>query len=119
MSSLQDIIMSTKPNKLFTCEVCGEKFGRNKLKKHRKEKHPQPGPLILISKRGARVNERMPCDACKNHHNLLWRYSESTKGTVHICSVCKPKIINRSFPKLDALNFAQTGGGFESKRSKH
>jgi hypothetical protein len=108
-----------KPKNLFPCEICGEKFGRNQLKKHRKAKHPQPVPLILISKRGVRVNERMSCDSCQIHRDLFWRYSESNKGVVHICARCKPKLFDRSFNKIDALNFAKTGSSFETKRSKY
>ncbi|EWS96842.1 hypothetical protein BG00_17145 [Pseudoalteromonas sp. SCSIO_11900] len=110
---------TVKPKKLFPCKICGEKFGRNQLKKHRKVKHPQPVPLLLISKRGVRVNERMSCDSCKVYRDLLWRYNESNKGVVHICTLCKPKLFDRSFNKLDALNFAKSGGGFETKRSKY
>lgn len=110
-----------KTPKLVLCNICGEKFKKSKIKQHRKKKHPQekpPEPLIIISKRGSRVGERLICSNCNNYSNQLWQYKESTRGTVLICVMCKPKVFDRSFDKLDALNFASTGGGFESKRSK-
>jgi len=110
---------ANNPKNLFPCVICGEKYGRNQLRIHRKEKHPQPTPLLLVSKRGVRINKRMSCDCCKTFRDLLWRYNESNKGVVHICIMCKPKLFDRSFNKVDVLNFANTGGGFETKRSKH
>lgn len=75
--------------------------------------------LVLNSRRAYRISEPMNCDSCNASSNVVWRYAESNRGTVHICDRCKPKICVRSFGEKDAMNVAIQGGRFESDRRKH
>ena len=75
--------------------------------------------IILISRRGRRIGREIKCSACHKIKAPVWRYSESTKGVVFICAACKPTIFDESFGKKDALDFAQSGGHFESNRRRH
>lgn len=75
--------------------------------------------LYLKSKRGLRIEELEQCDECKMGTKPVWRYSESNKGVIFLCSSCKPLVLERSFGKVDALNTAFSGGKFEGNRRKH
>jgi len=75
--------------------------------------------IILTSQRGTRVDEERLCDRCFKEHEVLWRYAESTQGTVHLCGVCKIKVYERSFGSVDALNMSVSGGGFETSKRRH
>lgn len=97
---------------------------RRKYFEHKRKEARKPVPenkeLTLISKRSTRVNQRMLCDECSTIHNTLWRFSETSKGTVHLCTVCKNDAWARSsFDAPDALDLASTGGQFEGNRRKH
>lgn len=78
----------------------------------------KPAPkLILVSRRGTRVEVWMRCDDCGHHFDLVWRYAESNRGTVHLCGLCKAEAFNRSFGKLDAMWRAWQGGRFDGNRT--
>lgn len=85
-------------------------------KKEKKERKPQ---LQLISKRGTRVEGTRKCSKCKKTFNALWRYAESTQGTVYFCMSCKSKVRSSTKRKIDALDLAYTGGRFEGNRRRH
>jgi DNA-directed RNA polymerase subunit RPC12/RpoP len=78
----------------------------------------QSGKIILQSKRGTRVSGGQ-CDECNVKEKVLWKFSKSTRGTVYICSRCKPKVLDRSFGTTDALDSAYSGGAFEMNPRKH
>ncbi len=75
--------------------------------------------IILISRRGQKVDEYTKCSQCDKWKLQVWRYAESNQGEVHLCSACKPRIFDRSFGKIDALDVAVSGGGFETNKRKH
>lgn len=76
--------------------------------------------IILLSKRGRRINKQTRCYTCRKIKMPIWRYPDSTAGVVFICAACKPTIFNESFgEKRDALDYAVSGGHFESNRRKH
>ena len=75
--------------------------------------------LVIRSKYGKRLESWKLCDACKKNKSPVWLYKNSSRGDVHICSSCKPKLFDRSFGKKDALDYAQTGGKFEGNKKKH
>ena len=64
-----------------------------------------PGHIILISKRGMRVQGGR-CAECGIYDNFMWQYAKSNHGTVCICSNCKARVFDRSFGKarLDLLD---------------
>lgn len=106
-------------SELVVCEKCGLEMTRANIKRHLEIAHGIGGPFLLISRRGTRVDTPQKCNACGKTKIPVWRYSQSTRGGVFICSSCKPRIFDRSFGRKDALDFAIMGGGFETKRSKH
>ena len=75
--------------------------------------------LRLISKRGTRVSERRNCDLCGKSFSITWRYLESSRGVVYLCLSCKASVPREGDRKLDALDFAKTGGIFEGNKKKH
>ena len=76
-------------------------------------------PIILMSKRGTRINKLKSCDSCLSTEIVLWHYAESSRGEINICGRCKSGLFNRSFGKKDALDIAFQGGAFESNRRHH
>ena len=78
-----------------------------------KKKPGNPVPrLRLISKRGTRVYSYGECSNCHNGSSAMWRYAESSKGTVHICGTCKPDVQDFSYGKVDAFAVSPIGGGW-------
>jgi len=75
-------------------------------------------PIILFSKRSTRVLGSGHCSKCHSRVSLLWKYGESTRGIVYLCSRCQPATYSRSHGGRDALNGALRSS-FESKRRKH
>ena len=73
----------------------------------------------LISKRSSKLLDGGTCANCKKSYPLLWRYAESTIGSLNLCTDCKPLLLDFSFGKMDALDHAVTGGGFEQNRRRH
>ena len=80
---------------------------------------PLPEQLVLISRRGTRLQSQFTCSECCILTKPVWRYSESNVGEVCLCSRCKPKVFNRSFDKIDAMQFSVQAGLFESNRQRH
>jgi hypothetical protein len=121
-------IWLVKKNNLLLNQVTNNSGQREKLGKHKRsnqggEKQSvtagSKSNIILNSKRGMKVRSLMTCDSCGLTEIGLYRYSESNKGLVHICSRCKPSIFNRSFDKIDAMKLASQGGAFETNRRRH
>lgn len=90
-----------------------------------RKKFTNSGRIILISKKGNRLDGEHQCDECKMVRKPVYRYSESNVGPVVICNECKIKVFNRSFepagPKGEDLigNRIKSGGGWETNRRKH
>lgn len=82
-------------------------------------KQPAFEPIILISRRGTRVETNKPCDECFLRRDNMWRYAKSSRGTVYICSCCKDTVFQRSFGNIDVLNRAFRGGHVEGNRRRH
>jgi len=80
-------------------------------------KQPKP-KLILVSKRGTKVDAWMHCDDCGYRYDLLWSYAKSNRGPVLLCGVCKGLAFNRSFrgKKVDAMYRAVQGGRCDGNR---
>ena len=76
-------------------------------------------PLYLESKRGKRVGDMRNCVECGFRGKGYWRYSESNRGVVFLCDVCKPIVYERSHGIVDAFCLSQQGGRFEGNRRKH
>src|SRR6266567_4281517 len=60
-------------------------------------------PLLLVSKRGVRLEALRKCDECRVHASVTWRYGSRNHGTVYLCSTCKPLVFDRSHGSADAL----------------
>ncbi len=77
---------------------------------NRKINSEHPGGVILISKRGLRV-EKGRCAECSISESKLWRYAKSNRGTICLCSNCKAKVFERSFGKspMDLLDRTYRG----------
>jgi hypothetical protein len=104
---------------IVACDLCDDKMQRRYLKKHKRTAHQFGLSLILISRRGSRVEGIRACDGCKKSSSETWRYTESSKGTVHLCLKCKQRNNEKSFvKKTDALDYCKFGGGFESNRRR-
>lgn len=73
----------------------------------------------LISKRGRRIDLDRQCAACGALISPTWRYAESNLGPVHLCGGCKPRVMEQSFGKVDAMVRSVSAGAFESNRNKH
>src|SRR3989344_7355632 len=75
----------------------------------------------LISKRGNRVEGMRKCNKCGKQFKATWRYTESTRGTVYLCMVCKERVKRKKGRrrKIDALDLAYSGGSFESNSRRH
>jgi len=86
-----------------------------------KRKSRKSRGLILYSRRGSRVKEGGKCSKCKKQRQPLWKYLESSEGTVQICDYCKPALRERSFGKqrVDAWHRVVLGGHFGSNRRRH
>jgi hypothetical protein len=82
-----------------------------------KVRHVTPKAVRLISKRGRRVAGAVLCRQCRRRLGT-WRFAESNYGVVHICDICKPKVLDRSFGTRDALH-ASYKSAFESSRRRH
>jgi hypothetical protein len=73
--------------------------------------------LRLQSRRGQLVDEGQ-CSHCGREALELWRYAKSNQGEVTLCLSCKNVALDRSFGRLDMLDFSLRGA-FESKRRRH
>lgn len=106
-------------NEIVVCNLCDEQMQAKDLKKHKKKAHKIGVSLVLISRRGSRAAGIRTCDGCKKTSPETWRYTESSRGTVHLCSKCKQRNYEKSFvKKTDALDYCTFGGGFESNRRR-
>jgi predicted SprT family Zn-dependent metalloprotease len=85
-------------------------------KSHNSPKSPKK--ITLKSRRGTKVNEKR-CSECGVIEKVVWRYAQSNRGPVYICSRCKPKVFDRSFKRIDALDNAVSGGAFETNPRRH
>lgn len=85
-------------------------------------------------RRGKRLAEEGPCSYCFREPRLVWQYTKCCKSTVTMCCDCRsyflgilPKNIKskkvkkkrkQELKRIDALDMASTGGGFESNRRR-
>ena len=76
-------------------------------------------PLRLKSKKATRVTSLGPCDECSVSFFTRWRYAESSRGVVFLCSGCKGVVYDRSHGKLDALAVSVPSGRWEMNRRRH
>ena len=60
--------------------------------------------LVLVSRRGRRLDESHCCAECGHAEKPLWVYKESNLGEALVCRFCKPKVFDRSFGRIDALD---------------
>ena len=110
----------TSEEDLRPCPECGILVQSKNLKKHRKSAHGiSGGRLKLLGRRGSRNKGVRKCAECGIQKPVTWRYSNTSKGIADICEICKPRVFDRSFGSRDALDFAVSGGGFETNRKKY
>ncbi len=115
---------SLNENKATKVNVTAGTQTKTGIKKHKKRKNKARNKktrIILISKRGTRIVGRYACTNCGKEVDNATRYVKSNRGVVVLCASCKAKIRCNSFPqkKIDALDYATTGGGFESNRRRY
>lgn len=103
---------------LVKCPICKISIKKKSLKGHKKAAHGIGLPLRLISQRGTRIHVPCMCNICNKTTSPTWHYKESTKGSVNVCLLCRPALLDKSFGKLDALDHAVSGGGFETSRRR-
>jgi DNA-directed RNA polymerase subunit M/transcription elongation factor TFIIS len=92
---------------------------QKKIQKRTPSPHSKPIKIILISRRGTRIDTLTECDECGRLKQPVWRYADSNKGTVYICAACKPEVFTRSYGSIDIMSIAESGGGIETNRRKH
>jgi hypothetical protein len=85
----------------------------------KRERDDSMSPLQLASKRGRRLEGLRKCDECRLRAVVTWRYGSTNRGEIHLCSVCRPVVYERSFGRGDALDVAMSGGQWEANRRKH
>lgn len=71
---------------------------------------------------GIRVDRRETCSFCKKPKNPVWRFSIPKGDSGYICESCRSpsQIRKQKKPKrIDALDRAVSGGGFETNRRRH
>lgn len=108
-----------KDKEIVACDLCDEKMQARHLKNHKLKDHKIGVSLVLISRRALRVVGIRICDGCMKESPETWRYTESSRGTVHLCQICKQRNYEKSFvKKTNALDYCTFGGGFESNRRK-
>ena len=136
---------SSPGNELVKCDICGASVCRNCLKTHIRQVHTNepeertdpvkarpsgtsegrtitkedlPPPVVLISKRGMRIESGGCCSECHGRADVVWRYAKSNRGVVYLCRLCKPIVFDRSFEGVDAMNRALISP-FETSRRRH
>ncbi len=103
----------SKPKKLSV-----SKTKKRNIKKRNIKIGAQKTRLKVYSKRGTRINELLRCSRCGKLRHPVWRYAQSSKGPVFLCSDCKPRS-SKSSRKRDALSAAIRVGYFEGSRRRH
>jgi hypothetical protein len=87
--------------------------------KNRASKRSKRSKLLLDTKRAKRIDESSICDECCEYVRVVWRYSYSNRGPVKLCTSCRAAALDWSFGKLDALDYAWSGGAVEMNRRRH
>lgn len=75
--------------------------------------------IRLENRDGYRYSDPRVCTACGIQAKPTWRFMATNGKDVFVCSRCKPVILERSFGKKDALDYAVSGGMFEGNRRRH
>ena len=69
---------------------------------------------------GIRVDRKETCSFCKKAKNPVWRFSIPKGISGYICESCRsPDQVKKKKKRIDALDRAVSGGGFETNRRKH
>jgi hypothetical protein len=116
---------SLKEGQLVRCKTCGVFVESVLLDSHEcKERshsadQPETGSrLILFSERYKKLRGGGRCSECGFRDDVVWCYRESNQGTVQLCRECRPKVLDRSFGEVDAMNRAWISA-FETNRRRH
>lgn len=72
--------------------------------------------LVLKSKQCRLINTMQRCNECNLQRAGTWLYKKSNIGSVNLCRFCRPKILERSFGKIDALNMAIHYGHYRARK---
>lgn len=77
----------------------------------------------LTKPTGIRIDRKEVCSFCKERQNPVWIFSISKNDSGYICGSCRsldPCKKKKKMPKrIDALDRAVSGGGFETNRRRH
>ena len=80
---------------------------------------PRPsGPLILRTKPSRRdwAGDTRQCAECRECHSGLWKFTDTSWGTVYLCDHSKTDAMNRTYGPVDVLPSALPGGLCGGKR---
>ena len=80
---------------------------------------PRPsGPLILRTKQSRRdlTGDVKQCAECHECRSALWKFTDTSWGTVFLCDHCKTDAMNRTYGPVDVLPSALPGGLCGGKR---
>ncbi len=99
-------------------KVSAVEVAKPKKKKVKNKTGKSVSRLRLISKRSTRLYSLGACDNCGKNSSTRWRYAESNRGAVNICSTCKPALQNYSYGNVDALAVSHIGGGWAPKSQR-
>jgi hypothetical protein len=76
------------------------------------------GRLILRTNqsRRNRTGDIKQCAECRECRSGLWKFTDTSWGTVYLCDHCKTDAMNRTYRPADALTVAVSGGRWGSMR---
>jgi hypothetical protein len=76
------------------------------------------GPLILRTKQSRRdlTGDIKQCAECRECRPGLWKFSNTSWGTIYLCDHCKTDAMNRTYGPTDVLPSALQGGLCGGKR---
>lgn len=75
--------------------------------------------IQLENKECQKITGLKLCDSCGVETKITWKYISALGLNVHICKKCRPILLEYSFEKKDALDFAVYGGKFDGNKRRH
>lgn len=116
---------TAKGEQLVQCRTCGVFVESAILDSHQckhrsrtKKRSEKGAQIILYSDRYRKIRSGGRCSECGFMGDVVWRYRDSNQGTVQLCRECQPKVLDRSFGRLDAIERSWISS-FETSRRKH
>jgi hypothetical protein len=116
---------SSSGDRLVRCKRCGVFMERALPDDHQCKEQSRTtdwqsasGQLLLLSDRSGMVRGGGRCNEGGYSAKVVWRYRQSNRGVVQLCRRCRPKVLDRTFGGIDALDRAWLTA-FETDRQRH